>query len=68
MGCDVDGDAVVAYWMEATGAQAEPLIHSRATIGSGAFYKKGKEPGPTHYLGDADFAVLDAALMEQCGA
>lgn len=67
LGCDVDGDAVVAAWMEATGADAEPLILSTATAGGGAAHKKGKAPGPFHYLGDADFAVLEGAIMEQCG-
>ena len=62
------GDQVAAAWMDATGSEEEPLIHSRATAGGGAAHQ-GKTVRPYKYLGDADFAVLDAALeaaIEDC--
>jgi hypothetical protein len=57
----------VADYMAEMGMTQEPLIHSKATIGSGAYYKKGKTPGRIAYLEDADFAVLEAALMYHVG-
>lgn len=62
------GDQVAAAWMDATGTEDEPLIHSRATAGGGAAHQ-GKTVPPFNYLGDADFAILDAALVaaiEEC--
>ena len=62
------GDQVAAAWMEATGTEQEPLIHSRATAGGGAAHQ-GKTVRPFHYLEDADFAILEAALgaaIEDC--
>ena len=41
-----------------------PLIHSRATIGGGAFYMKGKRPGSINYLEESDFMSLTAALFD----
>jgi len=61
------GDQVAEAWMEATGAEEEPLIHSRATTGGGAAHKKGKEPAPFDYLGEDDFVILDAALGDAVG-
>lgn len=66
--CTGYGDQVAAAWMEATGTEEEPLIHSKATAGGGAAHQ-GKTVKPFLYLGDADFAVLDAALgaaIEDC--
>jgi hypothetical protein len=62
------GDQVAQVWMEATGVEQEPLIHSRATAGGGAAHR-GKEPKPFNYLGQEDFVILDAALgaaIEDC--
>lgn len=56
-------DDVVADWMADKGMSQEPLIHSRATVGGGAFYHKGKAPGPFEYLGDEDFMMLEAEVM-----
>lgn len=59
--CAGYGDQVTAAWMEATGAEQEPLIQIKATAGGGAAHQ-GKTVKPFLYLGDADFAVLDEAL------
>ena len=57
------GDLAVAEWMGSVGMAQEPLIHSRATIGGGAFYNKGKAPQPFEYLSDADFGQLSGLVM-----
>ncbi|WP_277454566.1 hypothetical protein [Janibacter sp. DB-40] len=53
----------VDHWMAETGATSEPLIHSKATVGGGAYYNKGKAPKPFGYLGEADFVILTDGLM-----
>jgi len=67
--CTASADAAVAAWMAETGTTAEPLIHSKATVGSGAAYQ-GKAPKGFAYLSEADFGVLvmaiDADLLETC--
>jgi hypothetical protein len=67
--CAGSADAAVAAWMAQTGATQEPLIHSKATVGSGAAYQ-GKAPKGFAYLGDEDFMVLvmaiEADLVETC--
>ncbi|WP_043502321.1 hypothetical protein [Georgenia sp. SUBG003] len=67
--CTGSADAAVQAWMSGTGTTAEPLIHSRATVGSGAAYQ-GKVPKGFAYLSDADFGVLvmaiDADLAATC--
>ena len=58
-------------WLESKDLAQEPLIHFRATVGGGAYYKKGKAPAPFDYLGDEDFVALDALLgqaIEECMA
>lgn len=60
--CGWAADAAVADFMAARGMEQEPLIHSKATTGSGAYYKKGHQPGPFSYLEDADFMELDGYL------
>lgn len=55
-------DEVVADWMEANGMSQEPLIHSKATVGGGAFYHKGMAPGPFEYLGDEEFMMLEMGV------
>lgn len=65
--CAYVADAVVADYMAAMGMTEEPLIHSRATTGSGAAYQ-GKTVKPFNYLGESDFVVLDAALNKHVGA
>jgi hypothetical protein len=51
-------DTAVHAWVDEAGFVQEPLIHSRATIGGGAFYKKGKMPPPIDYLTDDQFGML----------
>lgn len=60
--CAWTADAAVADFMAAHGMPQEPLIHTKATVGSGAYYKKGQAPGPFGYLDDADFMELDVLL------
>lgn len=64
--CTGYGDGIAAAWMEATGADQEPMIHSKATTGGGAAHQ-GKTVKPFHYLGDADFVILDEALNAAIG-
>jgi hypothetical protein len=61
--CGWVADAAVADWMEMNDMTQEPLIHSKATIGSGAFYKKGMAPKPFSYLSDAQFEELGGMLF-----
>lgn len=49
--------------MAARGLTQEPLIHIKATVGSGAYYKKGHAPQPFSYLSEADFGELTVSLM-----
>lgn len=51
----------VDHWMEQTGTTTEPLIHSKATIASGAM-AHGKSPKPINSLGEADFVILGEGL------
>jgi hypothetical protein len=65
--CAYVADGVIADFMTAKGLTEEPMIHTRATVGSGAGYQ-GKDV-PFNYLTDADFALLDALLepaIEDC--
>jgi hypothetical protein len=62
--CGYVADDVVEAWMADTGMTQEPLIHSRATVGGGAFYHKGKAPDPFEYLGEAEFAMLTMGIIE----
>jgi hypothetical protein len=61
--CGWAADQAVADWMEMNGVEQEPLIHSRATTGSGAFYKKGMAPKPFSYLSESDFDQLGGMLF-----
>ncbi|MFK5647644.1 hypothetical protein ACI3ET_14100 [Ornithinimicrobium sp. LYQ121] len=71
-GCAAVVDDAVAAWVTSEGFDQEPPIHSKATIGSGAFYKKGKAPPPITYLSDAQFEsligeyVLPAMVAAEC--
>lgn len=56
-------DRAVAEWMADVGMTVEPLIHSRATVGGGAFYHKGKAPKPFEYLSDDDFGTVVGLSM-----
>ncbi|GAA2163268.1 hypothetical protein FHX52_2000 [Humibacillus xanthopallidus] len=58
----VADDAVTAFMAE-RGLTQEPLIQSRATVGSGAAYQ-GKAPKPFSYLSDGDFAMLTMAVID----
>ena len=61
--CGYVADDAVKDWMVANDVTQEPLIQSRATVGSGAYYKTGKEPKPFNYLSDEDFGMLTAAVV-----
>jgi hypothetical protein len=61
--CGYVADEAVAAWMAESGLTQEPLIHSKATVGGGAFYNKGKAPKPFEYLSEADFDELGGLLM-----
>lgn len=61
--CGYVVDDAVADWMAERGMTQEPLIHSRATVGGGAFYHKGKAPDPFEYLSEADFDALGAEVF-----
>lgn len=61
--CAGYSSVAVEHWMAETGATSEPLIHSKATVGGGAYYNKGKAPKPFGYLGEADFVILEDGLM-----
>lgn len=60
--CGYVADDVVADFMAERGLEQEPLIHSRATVGSGAAYQ-GKGKMPFSYLGEADFEALSVGIM-----
>ncbi|WEV78049.1 hypothetical protein O9K63_15900 [Janibacter cremeus] len=60
--CAGYSSVAVEHWMAETGATSVPLIHSKATVGGGAYYNKGKAPKPFGYLGEADFTALDEGL------
>jgi hypothetical protein len=61
--CGYVADDAVAAFMAERGLTQEPLIHSRATVGSGAAYR-GNEPKPFSYLSDEDFGALTVAVVE----
>lgn len=61
--CGPVADAVVDDWVAAWEFPQEPLIHSRATVGGGAYYKKGKNPPPIAYLTEDHFGSLFGMLM-----
>lgn len=68
--CGYVADDAVAAFMAERGLSQEPLIHSRATVGSGAAYQ-GKGKMPFSYLSDADFDGLSLTLtagLEECAA
>src|SRR5690606_597523 len=64
--CDWTADEAVQDYMEYMGMSQEPLIHSKATIGSGA-YGKGKAPKGIAYLSEEDFNVLMGMLFVYLG-
>lgn len=69
--CAGYASVAVDHWMAETGATSVPLIHSKATVGGGAYYNKGKAPKPFGYLGEADFMILEEGLgmaIEACMA
>lgn len=51
-------DQAVAEWMVLEDFDREPLIHSKATIGGGAYHRAGKNPPPIGFLTDAQFGSL----------
>ncbi len=52
----------VDHWMAETGTTKVPLLHSKATVGSGSYYKRGVAPKPFAYLEEADFMILEEGL------
>ncbi len=60
--CGYVADEVVADFMADNGMTQEPLIHSRATVGSGAAYQ-GKDVRPFSYLDEAQFGTLTVDLL-----
>jgi hypothetical protein len=62
--CGYVADDAVEAFMAANGLTQEPLIHAKATVGSGAAYQ-GKEPKPFSYLSEAQFESLTVDLMER---
>ena len=68
--CGYVADLATRDFMAAHGMTQEPLIHSKAITGSGA-YNKGKAPKPFSYLSDSDFDELGGYLfghLEECAA
>lgn len=66
--CGWVADQAVADFMRTHGLTQEPLIHSRATVGSGAAYQ-GKTVKPFSYLSEEDFGELTMAVvagMSEC--
>lgn len=62
--CGYVADDAVAELMADNGLTQEPLIHSRATVGSGAAYQ-GKNVRPFSYLSEEQFGALTTDLMER---
>lgn len=62
--CGFVADDAVEEWMDYRGLDQEPLIHLKATIGSGAYYNKGKAPKPIGYLEDPDFIMIETLIAE----
>lgn len=62
--CGYVVDDAVADWMDAEGIDQEPLIHSKAVVGGGAYHRAGKEPNPFNYLSESDFESLTDAVLE----
>lgn len=60
--CGWVADVAVADFMAQEGLTQEPLIHSKAVTGSGA-YAKGKAPKPFSYLDEAQFGALTESLL-----
>lgn len=60
--CGHVADDAVAAFMEAEGLTQEPLIHSRATTGSGAAYQ-GRNVKPFSYLSEEQFEALTQDLL-----
>lgn len=66
--CGYVADDAVAVFMAERGLTQEPMIHSRATVGSGAAYQ-GNGQMPFSYLSDADIEDLTLTLLaglEEC--
>ncbi|HHW83785.1 MAG TPA: hypothetical protein GX743_08255 [Actinomycetales bacterium] len=60
--CGYVADDAVGAFMANRGMTQEPLIHSKATTGSGAFYNRGIAPKPFSYLSEGDFMELTLDL------
>lgn len=60
--CGWVADEAVADFMAIRAMTQEPLIHSKATTGSGA-YGQGNAPRPFSYLEEADFELFGGLLF-----
>ena len=60
--CAGYADVAIQHWMAETGTSVEPILQSKATVGSGAYYKKGKAPKSFAYLGESDFMILEEGI------
>lgn len=56
-------DQAVYEWMDWKGLEVEPLIHSKAIVGGGAFHNKGKAPKPFEYMTEEDFGMVIGAAI-----
>lgn len=61
--CAAHADEWTAAWMATVGAETEPTLHMKATVGGGAAHMKGFEPKPFGYLDDADFVFLEGLIF-----
>ena len=61
--CGYVADDAVAHFMTVRGLTQEPLIHTRATTGSGAAYQ-GKNVKPFSYLSEDDFGILTMGIVQ----
>ncbi|HLS44672.1 MAG TPA: hypothetical protein VK045_04510 [Ornithinicoccus sp.] len=62
--CEGFGDRAAELYMKGTGLVQEPLIHSKATIGTGEkAHPKGKQPMSIDFLGNHE-ALLDEVIFQ----
>lgn len=68
--CQGTGDRAVEVFLGASGITQEPLIHGKATIGTGEKpHPKGKQPRSIDYLGNYEDAMNAAVITvgNECG-
>lgn len=62
--CAAHADEWTAAWMQWSGTETEPTIHTKATVGGGAAHQ-GKSVPAFDYLGDDDFAFLEGLIFSE---